>query len=972
MTEELYINNKRVDMNADTKITLNFKSNILGDISKITSSNSQTISLPKTNHNRNIFDDPTSPSRSSSFPRRKHPARYVKNGVTVIADAYAVLLDCSDKYEIALYWGEMTKFQDWVNSGSKLNDLPSLAGITQYWTRANSEPDGGCYVLSDGKIICASNEDYIFYAAYDTGVGSWWTMNSAAQGVVAPLPFLSARKILSLIQKDNGLTFDFPAKFVEERYGILRRVAVHLSSRKSSVPEIKTATVRNLGGQKKGEFYYQGGLLATFPASSAYTTEDKQFTVNIFGDKSTGTHVKFNVDGRVRISVIAEIGISVGKWEHDVHQQQSTPSGFVIATVYKNGNRISGIQTYSSKDDFVSKSGLRYVYNCTCRIAGEFDVVKGDEIVVNFQSEGKFYTFANWNAPIWSGSSFQITPPAAEINASLGELFRANGNLPDIKQVDFVKAIAAMFGLYVIPSGVANKLKFVSLDMLLTNTSNAVDWSSKLVSNGDGDPSKIKYSWGEYCRRNKFTYKSTDDVAASGDGEITIDNDALDAEKQIVKLPFTASDEVVVHTDNGERGVVIPHFERGNDGQITDKKVDPRVVMIVPEAGDTGKAIAQFTPITFNQLLDVYYQTMRRLLNDAIVITEKIRLNEFDLLSLDFTKPVYLRQYGKYYGVVSVQASGNECTVQLLQLPSAQSNVDGGVFYSIDGGQTYTATVPANPVNLKVFTIATSIGNEDIRTLSAFSTLKRLDLSDVDFVDPDTGETIGDANGESTLFDDNAEHITFPRNVSAIGDKCCQDLSNLRTVTLPASIRSIGCESFDSSQLRAVDIPASLTELKQYAFWGCRYLHTIICRALTVPDTALSVFNNAAANIYGDKRVFVPNVDAYMNNAVWATLSKTLGFTFHPLSEANELAVNEIKLTADTANGKVRVDASAPVASTIVVVYKVTLSGQTLTDTVTISQDATSGEKSANFDSVAVQQLSIKSDSVFRYVLILK
>ena len=102
MTEELYINNKRVDMNADTKITLNFKSNILGDISKITSSNSQTISLPKTNHNRNIFDDPTSPSRSSSFPRRKHPARYVKNGVTVIADAYAVLLDCSDKYEIAL------------------------------------------------------------------------------------------------------------------------------------------------------------------------------------------------------------------------------------------------------------------------------------------------------------------------------------------------------------------------------------------------------------------------------------------------------------------------------------------------------------------------------------------------------------------------------------------------------------------------------------------------------------------------------------------------------------------------------------------------------------------------------------------------------------------------------------------------------------------------------------------------------
>lgn len=968
MTEELYINNQRVDMNADTKITLNFKSNLLGDISKITSSNSQTISLPKTNHNRNIFDDPTSPSRSSTFPRRKHPARYVKNGVTVIADAYAVLLDCSDKYEIALYWGEMTKFQTWVNSGAKLNDLPSLANITQYWTRANTEPDGGCWVMSDGRILCASNEDYIFYAAYDTGVGSWWTMNSAAQAVVAPLPFLSARKLLSLIQADNGLTFELPTQFIEARTGILRRVAVHLSTRKSSVPELKTATIRNLGGQKKGEFNYQGGLLATLPSSAAYSTEDKEYTVNIFGDKATGTHIKFNVDGRVRVLVIAQIGVSVGKWEHDSHQAYG--GGFILPSLYKNGNQLTEISIYSSTDNYVGKSGLNYVYNCLCRISGDFDVVKGDEIVVNFQSEGKFYTFANWDTPIYSGSMFQITPPAAEINTSLGELFRANGNLPDIKQLDFVKAIAAMFGLYVIPSGAANKLKFVSLNMLLNNTSNAVDWSAKLISNGDGDPSKIKFAWGDYCRRNKFVYKSTDDVTASGDGEITIDNDALDAEKEVIKLPFTASDEVIVHSSNGERGVIIPHFEKNNDGQITDKKVDPRVVMIMPEAGDTGKAIAQFTPITFNQLLDTYYQTMRRLLNDAVVITEKFRLNEFDLLSLDFTKPVYLRQYGKYYGVVSVQATGDECTVELVQLPSSRAGV-GGVLYSTDGGQSYTATVPTNPVNLKVFTLGATIGNEDVRTLSEIGTLKRLDLTDVEFVDPDTGTVIGDADGETVLFDNNAEHIAFPRNVSAIGDECCQGLTNLRTVTLPPSIDSIGYESFDSSRLRAVDIPASLTELKQYAFWSCRYLHTIICRALTVPDTASAVFSNVGAYIYGDKCVFVPDVNAYENDEVWGSLASNYGFTFRPLSEANDRAVNEIKFTADAANEKVRVDATSPVASTIVVVYKITRSGQTITDTVTISQGETHGEKSVDFDSVTIQQLNIKSDSVFRYALVL-
>ena len=43
MNEELIIDGRRVDMSPDTRIVLNFKSNLLGDISKISASNSQTI-----------------------------------------------------------------------------------------------------------------------------------------------------------------------------------------------------------------------------------------------------------------------------------------------------------------------------------------------------------------------------------------------------------------------------------------------------------------------------------------------------------------------------------------------------------------------------------------------------------------------------------------------------------------------------------------------------------------------------------------------------------------------------------------------------------------------------------------------------------------------------------------------------------------------------------------------------------------
>ena len=55
MKEELYIKGERVDL-SDDEITLNFKSNLLGDISKITASNSYTITLPRTNKNIRLLD----------------------------------------------------------------------------------------------------------------------------------------------------------------------------------------------------------------------------------------------------------------------------------------------------------------------------------------------------------------------------------------------------------------------------------------------------------------------------------------------------------------------------------------------------------------------------------------------------------------------------------------------------------------------------------------------------------------------------------------------------------------------------------------------------------------------------------------------------------------------------------------------------------------------------------------------------
>ena len=96
----LFIDGKLVDLDDNTKITLNFKSNIFTDLSKIVSNNSYTIKLPKTIRNQRIISHAELPSADSGYPRKYHDARYFRNGVEVIPTAKAVLISISDKIEI--------------------------------------------------------------------------------------------------------------------------------------------------------------------------------------------------------------------------------------------------------------------------------------------------------------------------------------------------------------------------------------------------------------------------------------------------------------------------------------------------------------------------------------------------------------------------------------------------------------------------------------------------------------------------------------------------------------------------------------------------------------------------------------------------------------------------------------------------------------------------------------------------------
>lgn len=165
MKEELYIKGESVDL-GDDEITLNFKSNLLGDISKITASNSYTITLPRTNKNIRLLDFPDVAGHESYMMRDYFNAEYYRNGVKLF-DAKAVLISCSeDGFDVALTWGMSEKFIQLMNDDKSIQEFADMAlPWNSSTTYDNGLVDGQLshgYIRHNAGIDVDSNRDKIF------------------------------------------------------------------------------------------------------------------------------------------------------------------------------------------------------------------------------------------------------------------------------------------------------------------------------------------------------------------------------------------------------------------------------------------------------------------------------------------------------------------------------------------------------------------------------------------------------------------------------------------------------------------------------------------------------------------------------------------------------------------------------------------------------------------------------------------
>ena len=86
--------------------------------------------------------------------------------------------------------------------------------------------------------------------------------------------------------------------------------------------------------------------------------------------------------------------------------------------------------------------------------------------------------------------------------------------------------------------------------------------------------------------------------------------------------------------------------------------------------------------------------------------------------------------------------------------------------------------------------------------------------------------------------------VTLPASVESIGTFAFRSCTNLTSVVLPASVKEIGAFAFqDCTALEQVELSPGLTDIPAYAFEGCTSLKTIV-----IPDSVTNISYYAFAN----------------------------------------------------------------------------------------------------------------------------
>ena len=279
------------------------------------------------------------------------------------------------------------------------------------------------------------------------------------------------------------------------------------------------------------------------------------------------------------------------------------------------------LKTYKDGDDFKI---IAHNYG---------DAISGDLLV----SYGVVYIEDTKSNSAISGSSINVAKSLGFENAK-----------------EALKTFMQLFGLFPIFNYATKTLSLVNMSLIKGNKNAALDWTEKLVGNvkrtfvidGYGQTNNILCSENEQNQQDKISFYIADDN--------------LDTEKDLFTLKIETGQGYLIQQLN-------------DTGTQFKKSKNPHLVILDKDNDSEGYPIDKYYHVNrhvTSQDLTHYYDALSDIINDAECVEADFLLTDYDISTLDLTKPIYLRQFGRHFYINSVQnyISGKLTTCTLIAI----------------------------------------------------------------------------------------------------------------------------------------------------------------------------------------------------------------------------------------------------------------------------------------------------------------
>ena len=647
MIEELYINGKAVDIET-VDIVRRYLSPYFQDVNSLSNDSTYTIKLPMTEKNMAAFGYMNREDMNTSIPYDFLRADYYVNGLPIIVNGQARVLEVSQSIDIQITYGiNRAKYAPLFKR--KLNEITVRGGITSddwivKWNKYEMFATGKKYKYLE-YVSGERESDLLDSGNVTMPIPAPW---NGHEKEMTMHPYISYGNILDLIIADHNIdnpsntiatdTFDLLKTNVANKGLILGGNKANFSW-SDSVVYLEDEVFSD--GQRlriTDETIYRSGFFSYGDISSFLHAMS---TVSLYG--AIMDIEKYPLI--VSLNLLLTSGDSTKQPEIDMFRSKRDGSGSELVTTLPYTIDSEGDSFFNTT--FEIQAERQYLYYFLIRLV---NAEGGENIVV--VNDGSLIITMNIDKAIYSiVSSVVETQASGHYNCLM--------NLPDMTAMEFVQEMMVLSGCGVSYDN-DGKMTFVKLDSL--NLSQSYDWTNKISLIQSG-----VFKFNNMAQRNRIAYANSQNVNHVCEGFINVSDLTLDEQQDMYVLKFNAPDK----NQNGLAEFILYKqkvTEQTSGVSFANEYNEKPSVAVYDNSGDAIVEIIKPNDIDSQVgFINANYINFKKLVNRPIVKDVEVNIDFFTSANLDLKKAVYVGEWGKYCIVLELNAPNKEvATAKLL------------------------------------------------------------------------------------------------------------------------------------------------------------------------------------------------------------------------------------------------------------------------------------------------------------------